>query len=102
MIFEIDAKTSLDALVEEMVNKFGKQNCMVEDFQKELGNKSCNGKRLKVTLVGQALNLDFYEIVLADEKSRFICFQDSKKESGSSTEEYKKGFITIDSTIAYK
>jgi hypothetical protein len=102
MVFEIDVKTSLDALVEEMVSKFGKQNCRIENFQKELGNKSWNGKKLKVTLAEQTLSLDFYEITLADGKSRFIAFQDSKKENGSSTEEYKKGFITINSTIAYK
>jgi hypothetical protein len=102
MIFEIDPKTSLDALLDEMIKKFGVQNCVVENFQKELGNKSWNGKRLKVTLVGEILTLDFYEIILADGKSRFITFQDSKKESGSSTEEYKKGFSTIDSTIIFK
>jgi hypothetical protein len=101
MLFELDGKTPLSSLVDEMVKKFGKKNCSVEDFQKELGHKKWNGKKLTVTLAGQKLILDCYEISLNDSKSRFIYFQDSIDQD-SHSQEYDEGFKIIDSTIHFK
>ncbi len=101
ILFELDAKTSLTTLIDETVKKFGKENCVVEDFQKELGHRKWNSKKINVSLVGQKLELTYYEIILNDFKSRFIYFQDSMQDDMNSTE-YKQGFNIIDSTLIFK
>jgi hypothetical protein len=101
LVFEIDAETTLETLVNEMAKKFGKKNCSIEDFQKELGHKKCNGKNLFVTLAGQKLVLECYEIKMADFKSRFIYFQDTMDESKHSSE-YEKAMAIINSSIVFK
>ncbi|CAN5872214.1 hypothetical protein BH11BAC4_BH11BAC4_04660 [soil metagenome] len=101
LVFELDAKTTVTTLVDEMVKKFGKKNCSIEDFEKELGHKKWTGKRLNVSLAGQKLRLDCFEIKLDDFKSRFIYFQDSL-EAGANSAEYLRGFNIIDSTIHFR
>lgn len=100
LVFEIDVETTLMSLINEMVKKFGKKNCVIEDFQKELGHKVRDGKKLFVSLVGQKLVLECYEIKLNDFKSRFIYFQDNINEGKHSTE-YEKGVTLIESTILF-
>jgi len=101
LVFEIDAKTQLTNLVNEMISKFGKENCVVEDFQNQLGSKKCNGKRINVSLAGQKLVLECYEIKLDDFKSRFIYFQDTLEDNVHS-KEFSDGFKVIGSTIIFR
>lgn len=100
LFFELDAETTLTNLVNQMVKKFGKNNCVIEDFQKELGKKVRNGKKLFVTMAGQKLLLECYEIKLNDYKSRFIYFQDTL-DNGKHSKEYEIGTALIESTIIF-
>lgn len=101
LIFELDTKTSLSTLTEAMIKKFGKKNCTLEDIEQVVGKKKLTGQRLHVTLAGQKLNLDCFEIPSADFKSRFIYFQDSI-ESEEHSAEYEKVFALLNSTFQYK
>jgi hypothetical protein len=101
IIFELDAETPLSALVEEWVKKFGVKNCVVKDFQKQLGPKKWKGSQLTVSLVGQKLDIDCYEIVLNDNKSRFIYVQDTLEENLHS-KEYEEGLIILNSSIKFR
>lgn len=101
LIFEMDVETTLTSLVNEMVKKFGKKNCSVEDFEKELGNKLCKGKQLTVTMAGQKLIMDCYEVVLNDYKSRFVYFQDVYNDN-QHTGEYQQWFNSIKESIKFK
>jgi hypothetical protein len=101
LIFEIDSKTELSELLNNMVKKFGKKNCAIEDFQKPLGHTMCNGKKLSVLIADQHLVLDCYEIKLNDFKSRFIYFQDTLKD-GKHSEEFENGFTLINSSFVVK
>ncbi len=101
LIFEMDVETTLTSLVNEMVKKFGKKNCSVEDFEKELGNKLCKGKQLIVTMAGQKLIMECYEVVLNDYKSRFIYFQDVFNGNQNSSE-YQQWFSSIKNSIQFK
>jgi hypothetical protein len=100
-LFELDDKIPLNTLTEPMVKKFGKKNCIVEDFKKELGHQLINGKRLHVNLVGTRMTIDFYEIISGDAKSRFISFQDMIKDNGQSSDEFNEGFQMINSSIKF-
>jgi hypothetical protein len=100
MLFEMDTKTSLDGLTEELVKKFGKSNCVVTDFRKELGRKKCDGKKITVTLIGEKLAVECFEVKLNDFKSRFIYFQNTLKD-GAIQKESVQGFNTINSTINF-
>lgn len=102
LLFEIDAKATMDNLVDEMAKKFGKKNCKIEDFEQSLGRKKCRCKKLKVSLAGINLTMTFFDIGNGDFTSRFIAFQDTLNEDGSSTEEYIQGFKMIDESIIYK
>jgi hypothetical protein len=84
-----------------MVKKFGKKNCTVEDFNKELGHRLINGKRLHVNLAGAAIIIDFYEIISGDAKSRFLSMQDTIKDNGESSDEFNEGFQVINSSIKF-
>jgi hypothetical protein len=101
MLFEIEAKTTLESLTEELVKKFGKQNCTVTGFQRELGHKKCAGNKITVTLIGEKLTIDCYEVKLDDFKSRFIYFQNTLKD-GAIQKESTDGLNTINSTIKFK
>ncbi len=100
-LFELDAKVPLNTLTEQMVKKFGKKNCTVEDFNKELGHRLINGKRLHVNLAGAAIIIDFYEIISGDAKSRFLSMQDTIKDNGESSDEFNEGFQVINSSIKF-
>lgn len=102
MYFEIDAKTTLDAFVDEMVKSFGKKNCKLEKVTKELGEQTLKGTRINISLAGQKLTLDFLEIVLEDYKTRFIAFQDSLDDNDNESQESKDSLEMISSSIEYE
>lgn len=101
MIFEIAFDAGLDFMIEEMVGQFGKEKCTVEETELKLGAELLKGKRINVTLVGQYLTLDFFEIIMADGIARYLSFQDSLEDDGSSTIEMKESTTMIDKTIKY-
>jgi len=100
-LFELEAKIPLNTLIEPMVEKFGKNNCTVEDFKNELGHKLINGKRLHVKLAGTNITIDFYELISGDAKSRIISFQDIIKDNGDSSDEFNAAFQMINSSIKF-
>ncbi|MEP6845357.1 MAG: hypothetical protein ABI861_05115 [Panacibacter sp.] len=102
LMFEFDVDVPFSEFIGEMVTKFGKENSSVVDFKKQLGGKDFNGKKLSVSIAGQKLDLDFYEIKLGDNKSRYIEFQNTLDDNNSSSEEYLTVFNKINSTIVFK
>jgi hypothetical protein len=100
-LFALDAKIPLNTLIEPMVEKFGKKNCTVEEFKKELGHHLTNGKRLHVRLAETNMIIDFYEIKSGDGKSRIMSFQDTLSDNGDSSDEFKAGFQMISSSIKF-
>jgi hypothetical protein len=84
-----------------MVKKFGKKNCTVEDFKKELGHQLTNGKRLHVKLAGINMTIDFYEINSDEAKPRIMSFQDLIKDNGEPSDEFKAGFQVINDSIKF-
>jgi hypothetical protein len=101
MLFELDGDASLTSLTDEVVRKFGPSHCTVVDSKKELGHKIWNSKKIKVTLAGENLTQEYFEIKLNDSESRFICFQDSSEDDGSNSKEYLQAFNLINSTITF-
>jgi hypothetical protein len=101
IIFELDSKTNLNSLIDETIKKFGKKNCVVESFQKKLGSKLCNGKKMNVSLAGEKMSLEYYEILLNDYKSRFIYFQDVIVD-GANSDEYDKVINMVNSSIVFE
>ncbi len=100
-LFDIDAKVALATLVEPMVKKFGRKNCTIEDFKKDFGHQMTNGKRLHVKLAGTNMIIEFYEINSGDAKSRIMSFQDTIKDNGESSDEFKAGFQLINDSIKF-
>jgi hypothetical protein len=98
-LFELDGEIPLNTLIESIVEKFGKENCTVEDFKKEFGHQLTSGKRLHVKLAGTNLIIDFYALSSHDAKSRIISFQDTIKDSGDSSDEFNAAFQMINSSI---
>lgn len=101
LMFELDAKTTVAELVEEMTKKFGRKNCRIENFQKKVGGRNLEGQKMYITLAGQKLTMECLEIKSSDFKSRFIYFQDSIEDDKNSTE-YDKVTSIINSSIIYK
>ena len=100
-LFALDAKIPLNTLVEAMVKKFGKKNCTIEDFKKELGHQMTNGKRLHVKIAGANIIVDYYELYSSDAKTGIMTFQDTIKDNGESSDEFNKGFQMINSSIKF-
>jgi len=101
ILFQFGVTVSIDDMMEEMQSKFGKRNCKVTSFRKKLGIKTCEGRRLGVSLAGQLLNMDFYILSSTGENSIFIAFQSTLNDDGTDTKDYKAGFKTIDNSISY-
>ena len=102
IVFELEAKVPTDLLINEMIDKFGKENCKTENAAYSFGNKKCAGRKLNISLAGQKLVLFFYELVSAKNKSGFIAFQDSLTDTGESSEEYRKVLSLVESTFKFK
>jgi hypothetical protein len=102
MYFEMDIETELSDFVDEMVNQFGAWRCETSPTKLKLGDRTLEGTRIDVTLVGQKLTIDFVEIESNEYKSRIIAFQDSVGEDGNGSEEKTKTLKVIDNTILYK
>ena len=64
----------LDEYLDLMVQKFGKDNCTYENKKLILGEKTLNGKRINVPVVGQRVVVYFLEILSNDSQSRCITF----------------------------
>jgi hypothetical protein len=101
LYFEIDNDMKMQEYIDLMVEQFGKKNCKTEKKQIQLGNKTLSGTRINITLVGQLLSLEFFEIPLNDFKTRFIAFQDSKDEEGNNSKELADTIKMVNNTINF-
>lgn len=101
IVFQLAGKGFLETLVDGISEKFGKENCTVESFEKKLGSKLCKGKSMKITLAGESLRYDCYELASSDSFSNYIFIQDSLEEM-KHTSEYESLLQHMDSTIMYK
>lgn len=101
LYFEMEIKTAMSLLVEEMLSQFKKEKCTVEPTILKVGGKELTGKRINVAFAGSFLTIDFLEINLGDGKSRFIAFQDIENENGGYSPEAKKVLKMLDDTIKY-
>ncbi len=101
LYFEIDNDTKMQEYIDMMIDQFGKKNCKTEKKQMQLGGKMLSGTRINISLIGQLLSLEFFEIPLSDFKTRFIAFQDSKDEEGNNSKELADTIKMVDSTINF-
>lgn len=102
MYFEFGAEIELDMLIKEMVKKFGKKNCVVNDIQTQIGDSKLNGKRIIVSLLGQKLTYDMYKLESNDFMSHFLAFQDSKKDDGTDSDESIKTMKILNQSLRQK
>lgn len=102
MYFQVDNSNTLDDYINQIASRFGRQNCKIVPHQLKLGNRSLKGKRLKVNLMGEKLNMDFVEIANEDGEISFIAFQDSPNDDGSPSDEGVNALKMINKTISYK
>ena len=93
MLFEFPGRYDLQRFSREMVRRFGKKNCRVEDRKIKLNTIELKGKRINVHLMGARLTFDLFPIALDDSKTYILAFQDTKTDSGSDSME---GLETID------
>jgi hypothetical protein len=100
-LFERNGQIPLNALIESIVTRFGKENCTVEGFKKEFGHQLTNGVRLHVNLAGTNLIIDYYALLSSEAKSRIISFQDTINDNGNTTDEFNAGFQMINSSIRF-
>jgi hypothetical protein len=101
LYYEFTAQVSLGDIVDEVVSKFGKENCSVSIVERTLGGRKLTGKRIDISMAGQKLIQEFLEIKLTDGKERIIAFQQTPEDNGSNIAEWTKGLSVIDRTIQY-
>ena len=82
-LFELDALVKVDAITNNVIAQFGKKNCKTEAVTKKVGDRVLSGVRINVTLAGQKLVQEYYDLDLKDTKTNIIAFQNLKKEDGS-------------------
>lgn len=86
-LFELDALVKVDAITDNVISQFGKKNCKTEPVTKKIGDKVLKGVRINVTLAGQKLVQEYYDLGLNDTRTNILAFQNLKKEDGSIAEE---------------
>jgi hypothetical protein len=87
MLFEFPRTVDVSAFTKEMIKKFGKKNCSVDDKNMIIKNRELKGKRINVNLLGARLTYDLFPINLGNNKTHIIAFQDTKTESGKDSAE---------------
>jgi hypothetical protein len=87
MLFEFPAKVDLNVLAKEIVKKFGKKNCKIQDQKLKMDHLELKGKRIKVDMLGAQLTYDLYPLTLDSQKMHVLTFQDTKLDNGSDSEE---------------
>ncbi len=102
LLFVYDMPVELDELVGEMVAQFGEENCIILPFERKLGDVSCTGKKVDVSLIGQSLSYEILDIPFPDDKKRILAFQDIKDETGNASGESEQTIQHINSTFRLK
>ena len=82
-VFELDGRVKVDAIMEQVITQFGKKNCKMETASKKIGDKTITGKRLNITLVGQKIVQEYYELGLNDGGTHILAFQNTNKDDGT-------------------
>ena len=101
-IFEIEGGTTVKDFIDNMIEQFGEENCETENIQIELGNKKLNGIKLKVSLAGEKIIIDWLKIETIGENSKYISFQGSIDDNGIGTKESRDTFKMINDSINFK
>jgi len=100
--FKYELDVSLEAFVSEMVQLFKEENCEVVDKEIKFGDSTYFGKRILISLFGEKLTYDIYEIETDDLQTHLIGFQDSKNDDGSDSKEGINTIRLIDESIKIK
>ena len=98
-LFEMGVKVKIEAIVEQVISQFGKKNCRVETASKKIGDKMVSGKKINVTLAGQKLVQEYYDLDLSDSKTHILAFQNLKKDDGSMSKDGVEEADLVASTI---
>lgn len=93
MLFEFPDRYDLQRFSREMVLRFGKKNCRVEDRKIKLNTIELKGKRINVHLMGARLTFDLFPVPLDETKTYILAFQDTKTDTGTDSIE---GLETMD------
>lgn len=93
MYFVLDVQVGMEVFVKEMVDKFGKKNCILSDRRTRIGNVDLTGKRININLVGVKLTYDIFDLKTNDGRTHYLAFQDTKEDDGSESQE---GLETLD------
>ena len=93
MLFEFPERYDLQRFAREMVSRFGKKNCRVEDKTIRLNTIELVGKRINVHLMGAQLTFDLFPLAIDESKTHIIAFQDTKTDHGTDSIE---GLETMD------
>jgi hypothetical protein len=101
MLFEIDGAAEVKDFEEGMAERFGKKNCKGSNTSLRLGGKELQGRRLDITLAGTALSMDMLKLPESDGKTRVLFIQDTKTDSGGTSDESKDTVKLLDRTIRY-
>jgi hypothetical protein len=102
MYFEFRGDISFKMLANEIVERFGRENCEIKRDKFKLGDIELTGEKISVNIIGETLNYGLYEIKSDDDKTHFIAFQDSLNDYNEPTEEGIQTLELIGKTISKK
>lgn len=91
-----------EVLANEMVNDFGKKNCTIAKSRISLNSNTFEGHKIIVTLLDYTLSLEIYKILVKDNQTQLLIFQDTKNDDGSDSSEYKNVIDILNKTFVVK
>jgi len=99
LLFELDGNVKMDVIIESVMGQFGKENCKLEPASRLIGGKQIAGEKINVSLAGQKLVQEYYQLELNDGKTNILAFQNTGKDDGSVSEEGKEGLELVASSV---
>ncbi|MEM9820561.1 MAG: hypothetical protein AAF985_05795 [Bacteroidota bacterium] len=99
--FEFDAKVEKTEFINEMLVQFGEGNYQVEEKPINVGAKLTDGTRANISILGQIITIECFELGQGEDLSRFIVFQDTRTVPESPSEEATKTLKMIEETLRY-
>ncbi|QNJ98860.1 hypothetical protein [Constantimarinum furrinae] len=100
MYFEFRGDIEFKMLANEIVQRFGRENCEIKKDKFKLGDIELVGEKISVNIIGETLDYGLYEIKSDDNKTHFIAFQDSLNDYNEPTEEGIQTLKLIGETIS--
>ena len=101
MIFVMDTQLTARAFANNMIEQFGRENCVLVDTNSKitLGDKTLSGATLHITLAAHKMVMDVYRVPSQDSRTKLLVLRDNLDEEDQRSKEGKATLLKMKSSF---